>query len=103
MSVETAEELAALREAGRVVAEALRSMRRAVEPGVTTSELDAVAGRVFRRAGARSGPRLDYGFPGPRASASTRRLSTVFLVAVAVAVAVACARATWSSSTSRPS
>lgn len=64
MSVETAEELAALREAGRVVAEALRSMRRAVEPGVTTSELDAVAERVFRRAGARSGPQLDYGFPG---------------------------------------
>lgn len=64
MSVETAEELAALRAAGRVVAEALRMMRRAVQPGVTTGELDAVAGRVFRRAGARSGPQIDYGFPG---------------------------------------
>ncbi len=64
MSVETAEELAALRAAGRVVAEALRMMRRAIQPGVRTSELDAVAERVFRRAGARSGPQLDYGFPG---------------------------------------
>ncbi len=64
MSVETVEELAALRAAGRVVAEALRMMRRAVRPGVRTGELDAVAGSVFRRAGARSGPQLDYGFPG---------------------------------------
>jgi len=39
-------------------------MRRAVRPGVTTAELDAVGGEVFRRAGARSGPQLDYGFPG---------------------------------------
>jgi methionyl aminopeptidase len=31
---------------------------------VTTAELDAVAARVFARHGARSGPRLDYGFPG---------------------------------------
>ncbi len=64
VSVETAEELAALRAAGRVVAEALWMMRRAIQPGVTTSELDAVAGRLFRRAGARSGPQVDYGFPG---------------------------------------
>lgn len=64
MSVETPEELAALRAAGRVVADALRAMRRAVAPDVTTRELDAVAGLVFERAGARSGPQLDYGFPG---------------------------------------
>jgi methionyl aminopeptidase len=39
-------------------------MRRAVRPGVTTAELDAIARREFDRAGARSGPQLDYGFPG---------------------------------------
>src|SRR4051812_4488721 len=50
--------------AGRVVADALRAMRRAVRPGVTTGDLDAVASRVFARAGARSGPQLDYDFPG---------------------------------------
>lgn len=64
MSVETEEELAALRAAGRVVAAAIRAMRRAVRPGVSTAELDAVGAREFARAGARSGPQLDYGFPG---------------------------------------
>ena len=53
-----------MRKAGRVVADALRAMRRAVRPGVTTAELDAVAANVFSRAGARSGPQLDYDFPG---------------------------------------
>ena len=64
VSVETAEELAALAAAGRVVADALHAMRRAARPGVSTAELDDVAARVLRRAGARSGPQLDYGFPG---------------------------------------
>ena len=64
MSVDTPDELAGLQAAGRVVAETLRAMRRAVAPGVTTAELDAIAGQVFRRAGARSGPQLDYDFPG---------------------------------------
>lgn len=64
MSIETPEELEALKAAGRVVADALRAMRRAVRPGVTTGELDQIGARVFRRARARSGPQLDYGFPG---------------------------------------
>jgi methionyl aminopeptidase len=64
MSIETEEELRALKAVGRVVATALRAMRANVRPGVTTAELDEVGGRVFRRFGARSGPQLDYGFPG---------------------------------------
>src|ERR1700684_458856 len=64
MSIGSPEELAALRAAGRAVADALLAMRRAVRPGVTTAELDDVGARVFRAAGARSGPQLDYGFPG---------------------------------------
>jgi methionyl aminopeptidase len=64
VSIETPEELAGLRASGRVVAEALRAMRRAVRPGITTGELDAIAARIFRRAGARSAPHLTYGFPG---------------------------------------
>jgi methionyl aminopeptidase len=39
-------------------------MRAAIAPGVTTAELDRIGAAVFRRAGARSGPQLDYGFPG---------------------------------------
>jgi methionyl aminopeptidase len=64
MSGATQTDVAGVQAAGRVVAEALREMRRYVRPGVTTAELDAVAARVFARAGARSAPRLDYGFPG---------------------------------------
>ncbi len=64
MSVDTPEELRGLRAAGQVVAQAIRAMRRAVRPGITTGELDLIAAREFDRAGARSGPQLDYGFPG---------------------------------------
>jgi len=64
VSIETPEELQGLRASGRVVAEALRAMPRAVRPRVTTADLDAIAARIFRRAGARSAPQLTYGFPG---------------------------------------
>ena len=64
MSVETPEELRALRAVGEVVARTIRVMQRAVRPGITTAQLDATARREFERAGARSGPQLDYGFPG---------------------------------------
>jgi methionyl aminopeptidase len=64
MSIDTPDELEHLRATGRVVADAIRAMRAAVAPGVTTGELDRIGARVFRAAGARSGPQLDYGFPG---------------------------------------
>jgi methionyl aminopeptidase len=64
MSIETPEELEALRRAGRVVAETLRAVRRRVRPGVTTAELDREAARVFALHGARSAPNLVYDFPG---------------------------------------
>ena len=64
MSVDTPEELAAMKAAGRDVAQTLRELRKLVRPGVTTGELDAVAARIFAAHGARSGPQLDYDFPG---------------------------------------
>jgi methionyl aminopeptidase len=64
MSIETPEELDALKAVGRVVAGAIRAMRSNTRPGVSTAELDAIGARVFAEAGARSGPQLDYGFPG---------------------------------------
>ena len=63
MSIETEEELEGLRRAGQVVAVVLRELRRRVQPGVTTGELDALAGRVFARHGARSAPKLVYDAP----------------------------------------
>ena len=39
-------------------------MLETLEPGMTTAELDALGARLLARAGARSAPRLAYGFPG---------------------------------------
>jgi len=64
VSIESEADLQGLQRAGRVVAVTLAETRRAVEPGVTTAELDAVALAVLERHGARSAPALVYGFPG---------------------------------------
>ena len=64
MSIDNEQDMAGMRAAGVVVRETLAAMRAAVAPGVTTGELDAVAGRVFAAAGARSAPQLVYEFPG---------------------------------------
>jgi len=63
MSIETPEELDGLIAAGRVVADAIRAMRRSVRPGVTTEELDRVGAAVFRRAGAAQDRSLTTDFP----------------------------------------
>lgn len=47
--IKTPEELAIMREAGRITAMALQAMREAVRPGVSTKELDAIAADVLRR------------------------------------------------------
>jgi methionyl aminopeptidase len=64
MTVETDADLAGMRRAGRVVALAIGEMKEALEPGMTTAELDAVGAEVYERYGARSAPQLVYGFPG---------------------------------------
>jgi methionyl aminopeptidase len=64
MSIETAADLEALREVGRITRETLDALEKRVQAGVTTAELDAVAAEVFAVNGARSAPSLVYGFPG---------------------------------------
>jgi len=56
--------VAALQRVGRIVARVLRRMLSALEPGMTTLELDQLGQRLLDRAGARSAPRLAYDFPG---------------------------------------
>ncbi|MCS7071159.1 MAG: type I methionyl aminopeptidase [Anaerolinea sp.] len=50
--LKTPEEVALMREAGRIVARAHQAMREAVRPGVTTLELDRIAESVIRDHGA---------------------------------------------------
>jgi methionyl aminopeptidase len=64
MTLSSRSDLAGLRRAGAVVAETLRAMEAAARPGIRTDELDEIAGRIFRRHGARSAPQLTYDFPG---------------------------------------
>jgi methionyl aminopeptidase len=64
MSIETQKDLEGLKAAGRIVRMILRAMEKALRPGITTAELDEIGGRVMREQGARSAPRMVYGFPG---------------------------------------
>ncbi len=64
MTISSEDELQALQAAGRIAADALAAMARALEPGISTAELDQV-GRVYMEShGARSAPELTYDFPG---------------------------------------
>jgi methionyl aminopeptidase len=47
-----------------MVSAALKAMKAAVRPGVTTAELDAIGAELCVAHGARSAPQLVYGFPG---------------------------------------
>ena len=64
MSIESDDDLAGVREAGRITTETLDAMQARICAGITTAELDAVAAGVLKKNGARSAPALVYGFPG---------------------------------------
>src|SRR5690349_20431656 len=63
MTIQSEAELKGLQIAGRVAAEALEAMRRAVRPGISTEEIDDVARAVIESYGARSAPAMVYNFP----------------------------------------
>ncbi|HJR63533.1 MAG TPA: type I methionyl aminopeptidase [Gemmatimonadaceae bacterium] len=64
MTITSRSDLEGLAQVGRLAALALREMRNAVRPGITTAELDRVGERFLTRHAARSAPRITYGFPG---------------------------------------
>jgi methionyl aminopeptidase len=64
MSIESPNDLAGMKRVGRVVADVLDAMRRAIRTGRTTRELDEIAARRLAFHGARSAPRQSYDFPG---------------------------------------
>lgn len=64
MSIETEKDLIALRKVGRIVANCLQKMGQALEPGMTTRELDEIGRAYLEFHGASSAPQLTYNFPG---------------------------------------
>src|SRR3954465_7128741 len=63
IQLKTSEQIRLMRSAGLVVAAALQAMREAVAPGVSTADLDAIAEKVIRDAGATPSFKGYHGFP----------------------------------------
>lgn len=63
IQLKTPDQLAKMREAGLVVAAALAAMRDAVAPGMSTADLDAIAEKTIRDAGAIPSFKGYQGFP----------------------------------------
>lgn len=64
MTIETQDDVVALKRIGRIVSLTLQRMLDAAEPGMTTRELDLIGQRLLEEHGARSAPKLTYNFPG---------------------------------------
>jgi methionyl aminopeptidase len=64
MTIETEDDVVALKRIGRIVSSVLHEMLDAAEPGMTTRELDELGEKLLASHGARSAPRLTYDFPG---------------------------------------
>ena len=64
MTVETDADIAGLQAAGAVVSSVLKRMLDAIQPGMTTLELDQMGAQWLHEAGAKSAPATSYGFPG---------------------------------------
>jgi methionyl aminopeptidase len=64
MVVSNDTELGKLKDIGRICAMTLQKMADAMEPGMTTAELDQIGRKLLEEAGAQSAPETCYNFPG---------------------------------------
>lgn len=64
MSIDSEQDLVALKRIGAIVAETRRVMVAAAEAGMKTRDLDEIGRRYLESQGARSAPSLCYNFPG---------------------------------------
>ena len=64
MSIDNEEDLAGMVRAGKTTRAVLDSMKAAVQPGISTRELDEIGAETMRKLGARSAPKMVYNFPG---------------------------------------
>ncbi|WLV25443.1 type I methionyl aminopeptidase [Aciduricibacillus chroicocephali] len=64
MIAKTEEDFNGLKEIGKICGEIRNELVSRTKPGVTTQELDEIAGSLFEKAGAQSAPKGEYDFPG---------------------------------------
>jgi methionyl aminopeptidase len=64
MIISSEDELEKLKDIGRICGRAVKIMSQAMEPGMTTRELDAIGRRFIEGEGAQSAPEVCYQFPG---------------------------------------
>lgn len=64
MTISNDDDLIRLQAIGRIVARVLEAMGAAIEPGMTTAELDGIGRALLDQAGAHPAPEMAYGFPG---------------------------------------
>lgn len=64
MSIDNEEDLAGMERAGKATRAVLESMKAAVRVGISTRELDEIGAETMQSLGARSAPKMVYGFPG---------------------------------------
>lgn len=64
MSITKEYELIGMKKISEAVAITLREMRNHSKPGMTAKHLDDLGGQILNDLGAKSAPRLTYGFPG---------------------------------------
>ncbi|MBM4761979.1 type I methionyl aminopeptidase [Bacillus sp. B15-48] len=64
MIAKTQEDIQALKEIGNICARIRDELVAKTKPGITTKELDDLAGELFEKAGAVSAPKGEYDFPG---------------------------------------
>ena len=64
MTITAQDDLDGLKEIGRIVANTMQAMAKAMEPGMTTRELDEIGRGELEREGALSAPQSVYDFPG---------------------------------------
>lgn len=64
MSITSNADISGMEAVSEAVGITLKKMREYAAPGMSTRELDEYGGRLLSELGARSAPKLTYGFPG---------------------------------------
>lgn len=64
MTITHEDDLEGLKDIGRIVANTMQAMAKAMERGMTTKELDQIGRALLDRSGAQSAPETTYDFPG---------------------------------------